>query len=66
MKVRVSSGRQNAKGVIAEILPISDALPIEFQNTFQPQDRNQLAKIRLDGASPFPIGEKVRLSRVYL
>jgi multidrug resistance efflux pump len=65
IKVRVSSGRQDAKGVIAEILPISDALPIEFQNNFQPQDRNQLAKIRLDGVSSFPIGEKVRLSRIY-
>lgn len=63
MKVVISSGRSRAKGVVAEILPVSDALPQEFQNTFKPRDRNQLAKIRLDDPSAFPLFEKVRITR---
>lgn len=65
MKVTISSGRRRAQGVIAEILPVSDALPQEFQNTFKPRDRNQLAKVRISEPEAFPLFEKVRVSRYY-
>ena len=64
MKVTITSGRQSMDGTIAEILPLSGALPEAFQNTFEPQDRKQLAKVRLAARSVFPIGEKVRLGRI--
>lgn len=65
MEVVVSSGRYRSEGAISEILPLSDALPQEFQNTFKPRDRNQLAKIKLHGSSVFPIYEKVLVTRKY-
>jgi multidrug resistance efflux pump len=64
MKVSVTSGRNTATGVITQILPFTDALPKEFQNTFKPQDRSQLARIRLDQPGTFPLHEKVQLSGI--
>jgi multidrug resistance efflux pump len=63
MNVQISDGRDIANGVVSEILPVTDTLPKEFQNTFKPSDRNQLAKIKLDGPSPFPLNQKVNISR---
>ena len=65
MELRVTDGRDVADGVIAEILPVTEALPKEFQNTFQPSDRNQLAKIKLVTPSSFPLHQKVTVSRFY-
>ncbi len=62
MKVTVSSGRYSDKGVITEILPLSDALPQEFQNSFKPRERNQLAKIKLENPTAFPVFAKVGIS----
>ena len=64
-KVQVSDGRHSIPGTLVELLPITDELAKEFQNTFKPTDRNQLAKIRLDTESPFPLLEKVRISTRY-
>ena len=63
MELRLTDGRDIADGVIAEILPVTDTLPKEFQNTFQPQDRNQLAKIKLASPATFPLNQKVSVSR---
>ncbi|NVK33628.1 MAG: HlyD family efflux transporter periplasmic adaptor subunit [Rhodobacteraceae bacterium] len=65
MKVTLTSGRRTGEGEIAEILPVSDTLPQEFQNTLKPRERNQLAKIRLSDPSAFPVYEKVEISRSY-
>jgi multidrug resistance efflux pump len=65
MEVNVTSGRQVATGVISEILPVTSALPEEFQNTFEPRDRSQLARIRLIDANDFPLHEKVHLTGIY-
>jgi len=62
-KVQVSSGRLSAVGVITDILPVTDALPKEFQNNFRPRDRSQLARIKLDQALPFPLHAKVTVKR---
>ena len=64
MEVEVSNERTNVRGVIDSILPLSDALPKEFQNSFKPMQRNQLARIKLDDSAPFPVYEKVRISRL--
>jgi multidrug resistance efflux pump len=64
MKLKVTDGQHTMSGIIDEILPVTDTLPKEFQNTFQPSDRNQLAKIKLDsGTLPFPLLQKVRVVR---
>ena len=46
MQMRVTDGQHTENGVVSEILPVTASLPKEFQNTFQPSDRNQLAKVR--------------------
>lgn len=65
LEVVVSDGRNQATGVVSEILPVTDALPREFQNTFKPRDRNQLAKIRFQSPPGFPLHDKVMIERRY-
>lgn len=60
--VHVSAGRLSTVGVIRQILPVTDALPKEFQNTFKPRDRGQLARIQVTAPSPFPLHEKVEIT----
>ena len=64
--VTLSSGQMTVEGIVAEILPVSDALPKEFQNTFKPAERNQLARIQIDGAASFPLHTKVDVTRTSL
>jgi multidrug resistance efflux pump len=64
-KVTVSAGRFSVPGVLTEILPVTEALAKEFQNTFKPTERSRLAKIRLLDKSPFPLLEKVSISARY-
>ena len=63
MQLEVTDGQNTASGVIAEILPLTGTQPKEFQNTFQPSDHNQLAKIELATSSSFPLLQKVRVSQ---
>lgn len=63
MEVHVTDGRESTAGTITEILPVTDMLPREFQNTFKPSDRNQLAKISLASGGSFPLNQKVGVSR---
>ena len=65
MSLWVTDGQHTTPGKISEILPVTAMLPKEFQNTFQPTGRNQLAKIRLDPGSPFPLHQKVTVARSY-
>ena len=66
MRLDVTDGRHSEPGVVSEILPLTAMLPKEFQNTFQPTDRNQLAKIKFEQKSAFPLNQKVSVSRSYL
>ena len=61
-QVKVKSGRLSATGVITDILPVTVALPKEFQNSFTPRDRSQLARISFDEVPPFPLHAKVLLT----
>jgi len=65
MELKVTDGRHTEKGVVTQILPLTDALPKEFQNTFQPSDRNQLAKVKLPPNSRFPLNQKVTVSESF-
>lgn len=62
-ELEVTDGQHTALGTLADILPVTATLPKEFQNTFQPTDRNQLAKIKLAANAPFPLNQKVTVSR---
>jgi multidrug resistance efflux pump len=64
-KVIISDGQTSVKGVLMELLPITDALAKEFQNTFKPTDRSQLAKIKLVEEARFPLHQKVDISLRY-
>jgi hypothetical protein len=57
--VNISSGSESAKGRIAAVLTVADALPDEFQNQFRPRDRSRLVRIALEGESPFAVSQKV-------
>ncbi|MFN0262263.1 HlyD family secretion protein [Tepidamorphus sp. 3E244] len=63
MSVRVSDGQRDTTGVVSQILPVTEALPEEFQNTFKPRDRSQIAYIKFDENLSFPYHQKVRISR---
>ncbi len=65
MKLTVTDGQHTEGGVVTDILPVTDTLPKEFQNTFQPSARNQLAKVKLPANSVFPLNQKVTVSRDY-
>ncbi|WP_370337063.1 HlyD family secretion protein [Parvularcula marina] len=64
-KVRISTNRQSTTGRIADILAVSDAVPMEFQNLFKPRQRSQLAIIELDGPADFPVYEKVKIRSAF-
>ena len=65
MQMRVTDGQHTENGVVSEILSVTATLPKEFQNTFQPSDRSQLAKVKLTSDSHFPLNQKVNVSRFY-
>lgn len=44
MELEVTDGQFTEKGVITDILPVTAMLPKEFQNTFQPTNRNQRSR----------------------
>ncbi len=65
MEVVVSDGRHHTAGTVSEILAVTDALPTEFQNTFKPRDRSQLAKISFPHPPPFLLHDKINIGRSY-
>ena len=62
MPVNVSGGGASVRGRVDAVLGVADALPAEFQNMFRPRDRSRLVRVVLDGAQPFAISQKVRVS----
>ncbi|WP_417682569.1 HlyD family secretion protein [Roseibium sp.] len=61
--VLLDSGQLVLDGKIDEILPVSDKLPSEFQNTFKPVERTQLARIVISDPQLVPTNTKIRISR---
>ncbi len=58
-RVTVSYGFLSNQGTVIEILPITVQLPPEFQKTFRPTMRGQVARIALDEGVVFPLAAKV-------
>jgi len=65
LPVEVQSGRETAVGKIAEILPVSQTLPEEFQNAFRPNRTRQLARIEFDDAVELPTFANVRITQPF-
>lgn len=61
--VVLDSGQITLSGRVVEVLPVTDTLPVEFQNTFKPAERNQLARITIEDGRSFPLHTKVRVTR---
>ncbi|ACL57515.1 HlyD family secretion protein [Methylobacterium nodulans] len=60
--VQVSAHHQSVPGQIARILPVTDALPPEFQPPNKARDRGQVVKISLNDANRFAVEQKIRVS----
>lgn len=60
--VELSSGFVQTAGTVAEVLPVADQLPPEFQKTFKPRQRGQVVRIALSEASSLPLFAKVTVS----
>lgn len=61
-RVKVVDGFNETPGTIVDVLPMTVPLPGEFQKTFSPTGRGQVAKITLDRAADFPLFNKVRVT----
>ena len=58
--VHVQAGFRETEGTVTEVRPIAVQLPPEFQKTFRPRGRGQVAKIELKDAD-FPLSTKVEI-----
>lgn len=61
-KVRIRAGRRETLGTVEAVLPVTDALPPEFQNLFRPRDRGQLVRIALPEETHFAVAQKIQVS----
>jgi len=59
--VHVRAGFRETEGTVTEVRPIAVQLPPEFQKTFRPRGRGQVAKIELKNAD-FPLSTKVEIT----
>jgi multidrug resistance efflux pump len=60
-RVTVGGAYARVDGVVEALLPVTDALPLEFQSMFRPRDRSRLIRIRLASAAPFAVSQKVQV-----
>lgn len=60
--VKVELRSRSAMGVVTQLLPITAAIPPEFQMPARPRVRGQLMRVSIPDTADFPIGEQVKLS----
>jgi multidrug resistance efflux pump len=60
--VTLTGGADVAQGTVEALLPVTEALPPEFQNMFRPRDRGRLVRIRLPAGQPFAVAQKVHMT----
>jgi len=53
-QVTMYYGTRNLIGIVTALLPVSEQLPEEFQRSFEPTDRAQIAEIRIANPENFP------------
>lgn len=63
LRVDVAGQQGRTGGVIQEILPFSEAVPIEFHNSLRPRGRSLLARILLDDTADFVMDQRVDITR---
>lgn len=64
-KVAIKGRGRTATGYIERVLPVTDALPPEFQLPNRVRGRGQLVRIELSEPKDFALDEKVRLTSCY-
>ncbi|RYG17563.1 HlyD family efflux transporter periplasmic adaptor subunit, partial [bacterium] len=64
--VVVKSRGSNVVGHIEAVLPVSDALPPEFQAPSKARDRGQVVKITLEDTSRLAVEQKIRVTSCYV
>ncbi len=64
-KVAIKGRGRTATGYIERVLPVTDALPPEFQLPNRVRGRGQLVRIELSQPKDFALDEKVRLTSCY-
>jgi len=61
-QVKVELRTRSVMGVVTQLLPVTAAVPPEFQMPARPRMRGQLMRVSIPGGADFPIGEQVKLS----
>ena len=64
-KVSIKGRGRTATGYIERVLPVTDALPPEFQLPNRVRGRGQLVRVELSQPKDFALDEKVRLTSCY-
>jgi multidrug efflux pump subunit AcrA (membrane-fusion protein) len=65
-KVSIKGRGRTATGYIERVLPVTDALPPEFQLPNRVRGRGQLVRVELSQPKDFALDEKVRLTSCYM
>ena len=65
-KVSIKGRGRMAAGFIERVLPVTDALPPEFQLPNRVRGRGQLVRVELSQPKDFALDEKVRLTSCYM
>jgi multidrug resistance efflux pump len=65
-KVSIKGRGRTATGFIERVLPVTDALPPEFQLPNRVRGRGQLVRVELSAPKDFALDEKVRLTSCYM
>ena len=65
-KVSIKGRGRMATGFIERVLPVTDALPPEFQLPNRVRGRGQLVRVELSQPKDFALDEKVRLTSCYM
>jgi multidrug resistance efflux pump len=64
-RVHVRSYTQSIIGVVEDLLPVTDAMPPEFQIPGDVRQRGQVFKISIPEAASLPLDQKVKISTCY-
>ena len=64
--VAVKARGKTITGTIQKVLPVTDALPPEFQLPGKARNRGQVVRIALQGRDQFAVDEKVRVTGCFL
>ncbi|HWK98140.1 MAG TPA: multidrug transporter [Pseudolabrys sp.] len=64
-RVKVELRSRSTMGTVTQLLPVTAAMPPEFQMPARPRLRGQLMRVSIPDAADFPIGEQVKLSVCY-